>query len=212
MKRNQTGFTLIEIAIVLVIIGLLLGGVLKGQELINSAKVKNLANDFKNTPVLLYGYQDKFKAIPGDDANAASHVGITAATTPVLLNVGNGVIEGVWNTTTTTDESYKFWEQVRKAGLAAEGTGLPTNAVGGHLGVTGSNSTYLPISGVPGTFMVCADNIPTKLAIQIDATIDDGNTQTGSVRAVANGAAAGTVAVSLDANSADALYTVCSGS
>lgn len=210
MKRNQTGFTLIEIAIVLVIIGLLLGGVLKGQELINSAKVKNLANDFKNTPVLLYGYQDKFKAIPGDDLNAASHVGTTAATTPGT--VGNGVIEGNWNTTTTTDESYKFWEQVRKAGLAAEGTGLPVNAVGGKLGVTGSNSVYLPISGVPGTFMVCADNIPTKLAIQIDATIDDGNTQTGSVRAVANGAAAGSLAVSLDANSADALYTVCSGS
>ena len=48
MKRNQSGFTLIEIAIVLVIIGLLLGGVLKGQELINSSKVKNLA-DRKST-------------------------------------------------------------------------------------------------------------------------------------------------------------------
>jgi prepilin-type N-terminal cleavage/methylation domain-containing protein len=58
MKRDQSGFTLIEIAIVLVIIGLLLGGVLKGQELINSAKVKNLAADFKNVPVFVYGYQD----------------------------------------------------------------------------------------------------------------------------------------------------------
>jgi len=48
MKRNQSGFTLIEIAIVLVIIGLLLGGVLKGQELINSAKVKNLASSNDN--------------------------------------------------------------------------------------------------------------------------------------------------------------------
>ncbi len=48
MKKQQTGFTLIELAIVLVIIGLLLGGVLKGQELINSAKVKNMATDFKN--------------------------------------------------------------------------------------------------------------------------------------------------------------------
>ena len=56
MKRNQSGFTLIEIAIVLVIIGLLLGGVLKGQELINSAKVKNLATDFRNIPVFIYGY------------------------------------------------------------------------------------------------------------------------------------------------------------
>ena len=41
--KKQSGFTLIELAIVLVIIGLLLGGVLKGQELINSAKVKNMA-------------------------------------------------------------------------------------------------------------------------------------------------------------------------
>ncbi|CAN6133542.1 Prokaryotic N-terminal methylation site [Methylophilaceae bacterium] len=45
MKKQQLGFTLIELAIVLVIIGLLLGGVLKGQELINSAKVKSMATD-----------------------------------------------------------------------------------------------------------------------------------------------------------------------
>ena len=74
MKRNQSGFTLIEIAIVLVIIGLLLGGVLKGQELVNSAKVKSLANDFKNIPALIYGYQDKYRALPGDDAKADTHV------------------------------------------------------------------------------------------------------------------------------------------
>ena len=97
MKRNQSGFTLIEIAIVLVIIGLLLGGVLKGQELINSAKVKNLATDFKNIPVFIYGYQDKFKALPGDDANccgANGHLGAAGtlsqrrhATTALLHHV-----------------------------------------------------------------------------------------------------------------------------
>jgi prepilin-type N-terminal cleavage/methylation domain-containing protein len=49
MRSKQSGFTLVEIAIVLVIIGLLLGGVLKGQELINSAKVKNMiASDFRD--------------------------------------------------------------------------------------------------------------------------------------------------------------------
>ena len=58
MKKQQSGFTLVEIAIVLVIIGLLLGGVLKGQELINSAKVKNMAGDFRNLQVMIYGYQD----------------------------------------------------------------------------------------------------------------------------------------------------------
>jgi prepilin-type N-terminal cleavage/methylation domain-containing protein len=53
MRRSQSGFTLIEIAIVLVIIGLLLGGVLKGQELINQAKIKNLANDINGVTVAM---------------------------------------------------------------------------------------------------------------------------------------------------------------
>ena len=70
MKSQQKGFTLVEIAIVLVIIGLLLGGVLKGQELINSAKVKNLANDFRSIPTFVFAYQDKFRALPGDDRAA----------------------------------------------------------------------------------------------------------------------------------------------
>src|SRR5450759_4610035 len=100
MKRNQSGFTLIAIAIVLVIIGLLLGGVLKGQELINSAKVKNLANDFKNIPVFIYGYQDEFKALPGDDALATTHLPAPAATCTLLAGKcapGSGIIDGNWN-------------------------------------------------------------------------------------------------------------------
>src|SRR5436305_15122096 len=105
MKSRQTGFTLVEIAIVLVIIGLLLGGILKGQELINSAKVKNLANDFRVIPTYIYGFQDKYKALPGDDKAVTTHVsGATLATTPGTA--GNGVIEGAWNSTTATDESY----------------------------------------------------------------------------------------------------------
>jgi prepilin-type N-terminal cleavage/methylation domain-containing protein len=80
MKSQQSGFTLVEIAIVLVIIGLLLGGILKGQELINSAKVKNIANDFRVIPTYIYAYQDKFKALPGDDKLATQHVGATGIT------------------------------------------------------------------------------------------------------------------------------------
>src|SRR5665213_2188182 len=93
-QSQQSGFTLVEIAIVLVIIGLLLGGILKGQELINSAKVKNIANDFRVIPTYIYAYQDKYKALPGDDANVAVHVNLaTPATTPAGKQ-GNGVIEG----------------------------------------------------------------------------------------------------------------------
>ncbi len=92
--NKQTGFTLIELAIVLVIIGLLLGGVLRGQELINSARVKNMARDFQNIQVYIYGYQDRFRALPGDDHNAVAHVG---GTNPAN-GTQNGVIQGIWDT------------------------------------------------------------------------------------------------------------------
>src|SRR5512147_269181 len=122
MRSQQSGFTLVEIAIVLVIIGLLLGGILKGQELINSAKVKNLANDFRNIPVYIYGYQDKFRSLPGDDATvgtATTHIpngtACTPAATPAHCVVGNGLIDGPWDATTTADESYVFWQHIRLA-------------------------------------------------------------------------------------------------
>ena len=138
MKSQQSGFTLVEIAIVLVIIGLLLGGILKGQELINSAKVKNLANDFRTIPTYIYAYQDKFKALPGDDPAAATHL----PTAGVADNGnGNSVINGAWDSQTVTDESFLFWRHVRLANLAAGSTDItnvqeyiPRNAVAGIIG------------------------------------------------------------------------------
>jgi len=107
MKKGQTGFTLIEIAIVLVIIGLLLGGVLKGQELINSAKVKNLANDMRAIQTAVFAFQDKYKALPGDylAATANSTFGGTGYTT----GDGNGVISAA--------EAPDAWDQLRKGNL-----------------------------------------------------------------------------------------------
>ena len=72
MKNKQSGFTLIEIAIVLVIIGLLLGGVLKGQEMINNGKIKRAINDVNGISAAYYSYLDRYAAFPGDDANAAT--------------------------------------------------------------------------------------------------------------------------------------------
>ncbi|MDQ5880036.1 MAG: hypothetical protein QG638_2773, partial [Pseudomonadota bacterium] len=141
MKNQQSGFTLVEIAIVLVIIGLLLGGVLKGQELVNNAKVKNLANDFRGISSFVYAYQDRFRGLPGDDRAANTNLaGGTLATTPGV--VGNARINGNWNSDTATDESYLFWQHVRFAGLATGTTDtgaanyIPRNAEGGRIGVT----------------------------------------------------------------------------
>ena len=79
MKNKQSGFTLIEIAIVLVIIGLLLGGVLKGQEMITNGKIKRSVNDFNGISAAYYSYLDRYAAFPGDDPNANARWGGDAA-------------------------------------------------------------------------------------------------------------------------------------
>ncbi len=233
MKRNQSGFTLIEIAIVLVIIGLLLGGVMKGQELINSAKVKNLATDFKNIPVYIYGYQDKFRALPGDDGSAASHVTGATACTPAatgLCATGNGVIDGAWNATAVTSESYVFWQHVRLAGLAPGSTDtataagyLPTNTAGGTIGLQSGTSDVAksPIvdtagtTAIRGSYIICSSGILGKFVKQMDIQMDDGNTATGSLMATpTTGYAIGGTANKATATGSidDATsYTVCMG-
>jgi len=223
MRSKQSGFTLVEIAIVLVIIGLLLGGVLKGQELINSAKVKNFINDFRSTSTFVFAYQDRFRALPGDDLRANANHGGVAATTPVLADVGNARINGLWNSLTKTDESYLFWNHVRLAGLA---TGDPTvpagaavagdlynprNADGGRMGITGEQVA----AGWTGNFFICSSGVQGRFARQIDTTIDDGNTSTGTVRVLGTiaggeiaGSAVGTV-YQVTAAEDPVLFTVC---
>ena len=215
MRKQQSGFTLVEIAIVLVIIGLLLGGVLKGQELINSAKVKSLSNDFRAVPTFVYGYQDRFRAMPGDDRLADSHItGATIATTGGT--VGNNRIEGNWNSTTSTDESFLFWQHVRLANLAVGPTGFsgaagvtaftPTNSEGGRIGITGIAPDA---AGWNGSFFVCSGNIAGRFARQIDTTMDDGVTTTGSVRVFENTLTATGTAATLTSTNDATLYTVC---
>ncbi len=89
-NSTQGGFTLVEIAIVLVIIGLLLGGILKGQEMITQAKIKNIVNDFNGITVAVTSYQDRYRAIPGDDRNATVRWTVQ---NPASGN-GDGVIAG----------------------------------------------------------------------------------------------------------------------
>jgi prepilin-type N-terminal cleavage/methylation domain-containing protein len=219
-KRNP-GFTLVEIAIVLVIVGLLLAMVLKGQELISNARVKSLATDFRDIPVYLYAYQDRYRAIPGDDARADTHVGGTVASTPAgTLN--NGQIDGAWNSTVDTDESCLFWQHVRLANLAFGNTTVscatsggvgyyPSNISGGQLGVQSANSftTITLPTAMIGTYIMCSTHIPGQYLLALDTLVDDGNPQTGSMRAIDESALGAQTAVAPGAVQSGSTYTVC---
>ena len=217
--NKQTGFTLIELAIVLVIIGLLLGGVLRGQELINSAKVKNMANDFRSIPVYIYGYQDKFKAFPGDDKAATTHVGATTN------GNGNGALEGSWfNNLASTSESYQFWQHVRLANLAPGATNAtnpdwrPTNADGNPIGImAGTNSITATAmldgagAAIKGSYIICSQGILGKYVTQLDTNIDDGNSATGSMLAAKTNTPAAALAADTGTIDPAASYVVCYG-
>jgi prepilin-type N-terminal cleavage/methylation domain-containing protein len=217
MKRQQSGFTLVEIAIVLVIIGLLLGGILKGQELINSAKVKNIANDFRVIPTYIYAYQDKFRALPGDDKNVVVHVGGPAILPVPVAGDGNGVIDGtVFTAGAPTGEALNFWQHVRLANLAAgptdpaDPTYVPTNAVGGAISISSMSAGQPWILTMTGTYQICSKGILGKFVKQLDIQMDDGQTNTGSMRAVIDTqAAAGGTAVLTSAMDDATSYTVC---
>lgn len=176
-RARQSGFTLVEIAIVLVIIGLLLGGVLKAQQMIENAKIKNIINDMKGVSAAYYSYQDQYHAIPGDDAAA------TARFAGAVSGGGNGAIAGAYTAVAAPAagaESNNFWQHTRMAGLlngvATATSALPaTNAAGGLLGV--QNGAYAMTGNV-----VCAGGIPRKMAISIDTQLDDGNSDTGNVK------------------------------
>ena len=211
MKNNQGGFTLVEIAIVLVIIGLLLGGVLKGQELITQAKIKNVANDFNGMSAAIYGYQDRYKRFPGDDNQAAARwantvsgngdgaVGVAgAAVLPGLLQCA-GADAGT--------ENCRFWQHLRLSGFvggATDTTIAPQNAAGG---VLQAQNGALGLSGL----VICSSNLSGKIANAIDAQFDDGMPGTGQVRGTNAPAALG-VALAANASYVDdgnTVYVVC---
>ncbi len=212
MGVKSKGFTLIELSIVLVIVGLLIGGVLKGQALIDNAKVKNMANDFRAVQTQIYAYQDKFKALPGDDRAAVDHLGTTAAN-----GDGDSTIDGAYNA--VSGESFELWKHLRLAQLAtgpvdtSAAAYLPTNADGGRVGV--QSGAVPSISGLAGNHVVCSDNILGKFARQLDIMLDDGNTAAGAIMASSatpNATAAVTAVSSVGSaqNINDASkYTVC---
>ncbi len=208
MKNSQGGFTLVEIAIVLVIIGLLLGGVLKGQELITQAKIRNVANDINGMSAAVYGYQDRYKKFPGDDNEAETRW----TNPPTKKGDGNGAVgaagqKTVIDCTTTDNENCRFWQHLRLAGFIGGDSASalpPQNAAGG---VLQAQNGALGLAALT----ICSTNLSGKIANAIDAQFDDGRPGSGQVRGTNNAATLDTALAATAAyvDDGSTVYVVC---
>ncbi len=183
MRTKQAGFTLVEIARVLVIIGLLLGGILKGQEMIVQAKVKNSITDFSGVSAAYFGYQDRYRAIPGDDAGAGRW------TTPTAATAGNGdrILTGLYVPALATDESALWWDHLRRSGFVT-GTGVtnPVNSFNGLIGVqqgdgTGTGATAP--AAVLGSFTNLLQHVNVETLARLRGVIEPLTGQVNSIKA-----------------------------
>ncbi len=192
--NKQKGFTLVEIAIVLVIIGLLLGGILKGQELINSARVRNLADQNSGIQAAYYGFIDRYRQVPGDyiAANASQAMGIT-----INLPLAASTTDGNGQLDNTLEEAAAVWEQLAKSQFlgggftpatvvpASEGAYVasqvgPLNAFNGALILT-RNAGYTGTASIRLNLHM-GRNVPVTIARELDVKVDDGLPNTGVLR------------------------------
>jgi prepilin-type N-terminal cleavage/methylation domain-containing protein len=186
-KQHQRGFTLIEIAIVLVIIGLLLGGVLKGQELIYNQRIKSTYDNYRNYTAAMYGYQDRYRAIPGDDANVLARGFVAVGGVAIVAGNGNGIITGAGTTCATPAigagaENCQANYHLRLAGfLSGQGTVATTHPFAGvvNLVTPGFSGWLAPTS-------VCWNNLTNRAAQLIDLAYDNALGLTGSMRGTAD--------------------------
>lgn len=183
---SQRGFTLVEITMVIVIVTLLLGGVMRGQELVTQARIRDIVNDLSGVTAAYNFYYDRYKGVPGDDALAKDRWGPFGAKS----GGGNGSISGKYFDNTApsamldddNDESSKFWWHLRLAGFIAGpasgpgATAPPSNSVGGIIGVQTSGLGLTRL-------LACESNVPVRIAGVVDAQMDDQRPDAGSVRA-----------------------------
>jgi prepilin-type N-terminal cleavage/methylation domain-containing protein len=228
-NKHNTGFTLIELVIVLMIIALLIAAIFKGNQLIDGAREKQLEKDFSNIPLMIYAYQDKYKAIPGDDKNAASRFsGITAS---VQNGDGDGLITGNWFDFNPETDNTIIWQHLRLANLMSGEINLsapdylPVNALGKLIDIQSVSNiaNTSPINdaqghALHGTYIICSRGIPGALALTLDIRLDDGNPGTGAmlitleVGTFLAGAMPATVGTNTTTDiSSDKPYIVCMG-
>ena len=198
LKSQQSGFTLIEIAIVLVIIGLLLGGVLKGQELINTARVRALNNSVDGVTAAWFSFQDRYRGFPGDYTQATINLPTPIAGVTIADGDGDGIISD-------DDERGNVWSHLQAAGYitgsysgdpvgdddyACTLADCPDNGFGSGMNLShGSLNQTQAAAATPVAAheLITGRGIPVEVLAELDRKVDDGNAGSGAMQLGAAG-------------------------
>ena len=206
IRKSQEGFTLVELAVVMIIIGLLIGGILKGQELITNARVTSTASQLEAMGAAYNGFRDKFNAIPGDMSSATTRIGSCGTIDACADGGGDGTIEVALGDVNAGDEGTYFFGQLLAADFITgmdgtdDGTNVefgvtnPTAPIGGGFlagdvrsGVTGFDggelrpAPYVVVTGVVADVGAGNGVLTPQQAANIDRRLDDGQAGTGSI-------------------------------
>jgi prepilin-type N-terminal cleavage/methylation domain-containing protein len=188
-RQTCRGFTLVELSIVLVIIGLIIGGVLTGQQIIQNARITNAVQSIQAYQGQLQTYAQNYGALPGDDPSASARF----PNAKTANGGGNGTI-GTGDSFATfsaaegegAGESRLVWAHLRAAELVKNqvtnnSTAIqPSNPFGGIFGF--QNGAF---SGAFTTTVLCMNKLPAGASQAIDARLDDGNSDKGAIQAAA---------------------------
>lgn len=120
LKRNhnkEKGFTLVELSIVLVIIGLIVSGVLVGQDLIQAAQIRSQIRQIQDLDTATNTFRSKYNGLPGD-LNNGFEFGLVAGSAAINGN-GDGLIDGSVAAAAATDEAARVFESLGNAQLVA---------------------------------------------------------------------------------------------
>lgn len=223
VSRIRAGFTLVELSIVLVIIGLLLGGVIIGKEMIRSAQLRSVITDVQGYLAASMMFQDKYQCLPGDCANATTFMsGVTNGN-------GNGQLDGPAGAN-AAGEIFGIWQHLTAAryikgsfsgkagpGLAWDaviGVNVPASKIpntgyswnyegvinGNSVMYNGSYRHVIYLGTEAGLGLTAGMFLTPAEAYAIDVKMDDGNPATGN-----------TVTLSMNSNATtNALPNTCS--
>ena len=171
-RRKSAGFSLIELAIVLVIVGLLLGGILNGRTVIRSAQIQDRIKSLNEMTAAAKQFKDRYGMWPGDYSNAVANI---AGLTCVNGN-GNGQVG-------TAAESACASESLIRSGLLRGSAIAPITVRGSTYSIT--SPALSGVVGLPGSWVnvVNISNLDCDSAVQMDRAVDDGVLTTGSFQA-----------------------------